>query len=169
MALQRLELTNSSMGMDALKYWQQNGELELNPPYQRGVIWGQARQRNLIKSVLQGIPIGALIINDRFNAGWPNSNIMYAVIDGKQRVSTLLDFMTGTLPVPAWWFGVDQIASYAQDAEEITWNGLTIPTQRKFRNRPLAMMKASLPTLEMEREVFDLVNFGGVPQGESDA
>lgn len=29
-------------------------------------------------------------------------------------------------------------------------------------------VKAQLPSLEAEREVFDLINFGGVPQGESD-
>lgn len=92
-----------------------------------------------------------------------------AVIDGKQRITTLLDFMTGKLSVPAHWFNVDQIASNAQGTASVTWNGLTIVTQRRFRNLSLATAEATLPDLASERHVFELVNFGGVTQGESDA
>ena len=35
-------------------------------------------------------------------------------------------------------------------------------------HRPIAVSEAKLATLDEERDMFDLINFGGVPQGEID-
>jgi len=131
--------------------------MDLNPPYQRGDVWGQIRQRNLIRSILVGIPIPSIIINDRFSANWGNE---IAVIDGKQRITAILRFMDGELEVPAEWFGLD--------CGMTTFPALELRRQRGFKNIPIPVCEGRLESLESEREVFELVNFGGVPQGMTD-
>ena len=39
-----------------------DGDLVLNPPYQRGAIWIPEQQRLLIRSAREGIPIGLVYI-----------------------------------------------------------------------------------------------------------
>jgi hypothetical protein len=43
-----------------------------------------------------------------------------------------------------------------------------IVNQRRFRNLPMSMSEGKLKSLEEEQRIFELVNFGGVPQGMSD-
>lgn len=155
--LERLRLSQTARPLDVILYWRREGYLDLSPPYQRGDVWGPIRQRNLIRSVLLGVPIPSLIINDRFAAGWGEE---IAVIDGKQRMTTVLDFLEGKLDVPGEWFGMG--------GDLVTFDALPIARQRGFRNMPLQVAEGQLKTLEAEIEVFELVNFGGVPQGQSD-
>ena len=70
--LTRLRLSQTSRPLDVVRFWEKEGVLLLSPPYQRGIVWGETRQRNLIKSILLGIPIPSIIINDRAAASWPD-------------------------------------------------------------------------------------------------
>ena len=131
----------------------------LNAPYQRGDVWGRIRRRNLIKSIVLGIPIPSIVINDRASAGW-DEMVSCAVIDGKQRITTILMFLEDQLNVPGEWFGLDR--------DSLVFSELPIAERRRFRRLPISFCEGQLPSLEAEREVFELINFGGVPQGESD-
>lgn len=155
--LERLRLNTTNRPVDVFHYWQSQGYLEMNPPYQRGDVWGKTRRRNLIKSILLGIPIPSVVVNDRFSA---SNGEEIAVIDGKQRITSILQFMDGTLTVPGAWFGLD-------DAW-VRFPDLDIVLRRKFRNHTIGVSEGQLKTLEEEKEVFDLVNFGGLQQGEVD-
>lgn len=138
-------------------------QVDLNPPYQRGVVWGTKRKRNLIKSLLSGVPVPSIVINDRSVRfeDWDASNDpSYVVVDGKQRITALRDFVDGKFTVPGEWFDVD--------ADEILFTELDKPNQRHFMHRPIAVSEARLATLDEEREFFDLINFGGLEQGEVD-
>ena len=158
--LESLKLNNTSRPLITVKYWRDNGYLELNCKYQRGDVWGPARQINLIRSILLGIPISAIVVNDRLQGDWIGDNeSIYAVIDGKQRLTAILKFLDGELAVPGEWFNVKG---------DITFDKLPLSTRRRFKNKPIPFCEASLPTIEMEQEVFELVNFGGVAQGETD-
>jgi len=106
-----------------------------------------------------GIPIPSIIINDRASAGWDDL-ITCAVIDGKQRITTVILFLTDELSVPGEWFG--------SVLKDVRFSDLSIVDQRRFRNHTLAFTEGQLKSLEEEREVFELVNYGGVPQGETD-
>lgn len=161
-ALQRLRLSATNRPLEVIRYWHDENGMLLSPPYQRGDVWGKTRQRNLIRSILLGIPIPAIIINDRASAGW-DEMISCAVIDGKQRITAILAFLKGELGVPAEWLGV-----CGDENGLVHYPYLPLPTQRHIKNFPLPFCEGQLGSLEAEREVFELVNFGGVPQGESD-
>jgi len=167
MALTDFRASASARGLDFFVMESQREFLDLNPPYQRGVVWGETRKRNLIRSLLQGVPIAAVVLNDRM-AGWKDffknhcgeSAPVYAVVDGKQRITAMRDFVDGKFAVPGEWFDVD--------ADEVRFPDLELSAQRHFRHRPVAVCEAKLPDLASEELMFDLINFGGVPQGEAD-
>ncbi|TWT58936.1 hypothetical protein KOR42_23230 [Thalassoglobus neptunius] len=157
--LERLKLQQTNRPIDCLSHWVREDALYLDPPYQRGEVWGLKRKTNFVYSVLIGVPIPSLIVNDRMGANWPDDYRM-AVIDGKQRITTLLGFLSGTFSVPGEWFG--------DEREEARFPELSIVSQRVFKNIPIPVSEGRLPTLEDEEEVFRLVNFGGLRQGETD-
>jgi hypothetical protein len=151
-------------------------ELDLEAPYQRGDVWGHTRRRNLIRSMLLGIPIPSLVINDRFSARFREAgytqdrNWAYAVVDGKQRVTTWLMFAADEYAVPASWFESEDIDQDedTDDGRYVRYSGLSERQQRNFDTMPIGVAEGRFNTLAGEQLVFDLVNFGGVSQGESD-
>ena len=158
-SLERLELHNTNRPLDVIMHWRSKGILNLDATYQRGDVWGPVRRRNLIRSLLQGIPIPSIIVNDRGLAEWDDDH-SYTVIDGKQRITSLLQFVTNGIAVPGEWFGL---------CGWIKFFDLPVAKQRHIRHCPLAFNEGRLKTIEEEKHVFELVNFGGVPQGQSDS
>lgn len=158
--LPQLQLFASNRPVSVIKYWRDNAILELSPVYQRGDVWGTKRRVNFIKSMLMRIPIPSIIVNDRAAGEWVFEAWKYAIIDGKQRCTTLLMFLDSELPIPGNWIGLTQKSVvYADMPERI---------QRNISLMPIGMSEGSLRTLEEERQVFELVNFGGLAQGEKD-
>lgn len=158
--IERLQISQTNRPIDVLQYWSLSGDLLLSPPYQRGDVWGNTRQKNLIRSILLGVPIPSIIINDRFSAGW---GAEIAVIDGKQRITAILAFLKGYLGVPSEWFGV-----CGDENGNVHFPHLPAPTRRRIVMTPIPFCEGRLRNIEEETEVFELVNFGGVPQGLSD-
>ena len=91
--------------------------------------------------------------------------MQYAVIDGKQRCTTLLMMFDGELRIPSAWLDPKWLAT---PDEDVSWAELSKFGRRQFSYFTLPFAQAQLPTVAMEQEVFELVNFGGVPQGQSD-
>lgn len=62
--------------------------VDMNPPYQRDYVWDDKDKESLLDSIFEGIEIGkfAFIHNDYTHKNG------YEILDGKQRLSTLLDF-----------------------------------------------------------------------------
>ena len=144
-----------------------DSRFDLDQPYQRGIAWGRTRNQNLIKSLLIGVPIPAILLNNRLDAGFnhpgydQNRNWSYAVVDGKQRVTAVQGFLAGRFAVPREWF--DEPGS-----GDIFFNDLAQVRQNFFRNTPLPVVEGRFATLAEEQQLFDLINFGGLAQGEVD-
>ena len=157
-------------------------ELDVDQPYQRGDVWSDDRRRLLIRSLIQGVPIGAIVVNDRFTAKFhepaygpvrtaaANRNWAVAIIDGKQRFTTFVRWLRSELTVPASWFPASEILRPEDggDGPYVRLSGLVAPQGRRFRATPVSVVEATVQTLADERTIFDLINFGGVAQGETD-
>lgn len=169
MSLPSFYLTTTNRPLEALSDWRRGGALLLDPPYQRGVVWGRRRQQNLIKSILLGVPIPSIVINNRIRCDWADEGNEFAVsvIDGKQRITSILNFLDGHLLVPTWWFPESHIDP-AHRADMSRYWDLSLLGRRKFHNRALAFSEGALTTLAEEQMVFELINFGGLAQGEVD-
>lgn len=156
--LSRLRLSNTNRPLDVIRHWHNDGMLYVDPPYQRGDVWGIERRVNLIRSVLLGVPIPSIVVNDRMAADWPD-DYRLAVIDGKQRCQTVLMFLNGEFSIPGAWVGM---------VGDVVFGDLPLARQRRIKNHPMGFCEGCLETIEQEHEVFELINFGGVPQGEAD-
>ena len=141
------------------------GELDLDAPYQRGHVWGHQRRVELLRSLTMGMPVSGIWLNDR---GIMNAR---AVIDGKQRITTVTMWLRGEIAVPSHWFPAEVLMD--PHADTVTYAGLSKSGQFGWANTALVTVYTTRFTgedhLDRERDVFNLVNFGGVPQGEADA
>ena len=54
------------------------------PKFQRGLVWGESKKREFIKTLKSGLPIGVLLVAPEDDK--------YLVIDGLQRFTTMLDY-----------------------------------------------------------------------------
>lgn len=63
------------------------GKLVLDPPYQRKFRWDIDTQSALIESILIGIPLPPIFV-------FSNENYHWEIIDGLQRTTTLINFLT---------------------------------------------------------------------------
>lgn len=66
-------------------------QINLEPPYQRKPAWKTKQRLLLLKSLFNGIPIPALIFHKRFDA--KTKDYVFDVLDGKQRVETIMHFI----------------------------------------------------------------------------
>jgi len=66
------------------------GNLTLKPSYQRNAVWMLRQKCFLIESVLKGFPIPEVFINQTTSE---DGTTEYAVVDGQQRIRTLLQFV----------------------------------------------------------------------------
>jgi Protein of unknown function DUF262 len=166
--LESMRLTPMNYTLDHFVGARERGHLELNAPYQRGEVWGIERQRNLIRSLIMGIPFGSIVVNSRAKAS-NYRDVTLAVIDGKQRITTLLAWIDGELSVPASWFHPQYIGATPLETEDgpyVTARMLTPHHSTSMVSVPT--LEAVLPSIEDEQAVFSLINFGGVAQGDSD-
>jgi hypothetical protein len=66
----------------------QSGQLNLSPGFQRNSVWTLSDRRALIDSILRQYPLPAIFLYRRVEQG----NAIFDVIDGKQRIETILMF-----------------------------------------------------------------------------
>lgn len=170
------EIHLSSMRYCAMNYTDPDigSKYDLNPPYQRGAVWTEQQRRDLMQSFLSGIPIGAVIVNQRSYDTAENIRVfgtpnIYAVIDGKQRIETIQAFHRGDFGVPADWWEDQSIDPNRVSADgTVTYDDLTDYGQRRFDMFPIPTEVASVKSLRAEAAIFRLVNTGGTEQTDDD-
>ncbi len=79
-----------------LHQWQE--QINLDPPYQRLSVWDRPKRQTFIDSILNGFDIPKLYFHD-VGSTIDSGPYRYAVIDGKQRLQALWDFMSNQLPL----------------------------------------------------------------------
>jgi hypothetical protein len=72
---------------DIVRMWR-NRQLTIQPDFQRDVVWKKPEQSRLIDSLIKQLPIPSMCISLDFNT---NERL---VIDGLQRISTIINFLT---------------------------------------------------------------------------
>jgi hypothetical protein len=84
---QRLVRTDAySLSVGEVINMYKEGELIINPDFQRLFRWEIGQKSRLIESLLLGIPVPPIFVFEKEDAKWE-------LIDGLQRISTLLEFM----------------------------------------------------------------------------
>ena len=71
--------------------WKNNGQLELNPRFQRRSVWTDNARSYLMDTILRGKPIPKIFIRQRLDTTTNKS--IRDVVDGQQRLRTILSFV----------------------------------------------------------------------------
>ncbi len=83
---QRVDTDFFDLSLRELVRMVEDDELQARPEYQRKFRWRDSTQRELIESLLMGLPVPAVFVATNNNGSWD-------VVDGLQRISTIVRFM----------------------------------------------------------------------------
>lgn len=134
----------SSTSVDGLIFKVLHFGVNFSPIFQREYVWSQEDKDNLIDSVMNGIDIGRFVF---VKQPYPLDDL---IIDGKQRLSTLVDFYLGKFPYKGKYF-------YQLSKQD----------RRLFENHPATKAEMVENTTKLKMlKVFLEVNRGGVPVTE---
>lgn len=74
-----------------LVQWNEKGELELSPKYQRNNVWNEKAKSYLIDTIVRGLPIPPIFMRQLVDVNTKTTN--REVIDGQQRVRAILEYV----------------------------------------------------------------------------
>lgn len=155
-----------SMSVGELANLYRDEELIIRPEFQRLFRWELDQKSRLVESILLGIPIPSIFVLQRDSGVWE-------VIDGLQRISTVLEFMgelrneeTGELDDPSILTGTQylgQLEGIAFNEDTEGAKGCLTPGQRLAFKRSKVDVKILLPESDEQAkfELFDRLNTGG--------
>lgn len=169
----RLVKTDSyQMSVGELVNMYKDGELIINPDFQRLFRWQLGQKAKLIESLLLGIPLPSIFVFEKEDSKWE-------LIDGLQRVSTLLEFM-GLLKHPATQQNEPPIAlvatKYLSSLNNVVWQKsnaiadvplenqipLPAPLQLAVRRSRLSVEILKRPSSnDTKYDLFQRLNAGG--------
>jgi len=141
-----------------------NDELDLTPDFQRQAnLWDAKRKSRLIESVLLKIPLPSFYFSE-------NSEGVYSVVDGLQRLCTLFHFVQPddlnrvTQPqTPLSKFELTDL-QYLKELKGKIFDELDRPLQRRIRELEITtnIIRANTPAA-VKFNVFARLNQGGLP------
>jgi hypothetical protein len=97
-------LTTTNRTIVWFKKANDNGDLQMKPPFQRNPVWTQPQKSYLIDSILNGYPIPEIYMQEFVDE---NGNENHIIIDGQQRTRACLDYIEGKYSIkedesPTW-------------------------------------------------------------------
>jgi len=152
---------NINIGKDNLSAFQlyrkfKNGIIKLDPEFQReGNVWSPKQKSELIESILIGIPLPILYIKENKNGEW-------FIIDGRQRLSTIFDFIDNEFELSKLTILKD-LNSYKFSSNSESKELILSTTERgKIEDVNLTLHIIKEPTPDkLTYDLFDRVNRGG--------
>lgn len=120
------------------------------PDYQRELVWSEPQQARFIESILLNLPIPYLYVADVADG---ENEGRIEVVDGSQRIRTLVRFMEGELEL-------DKL-EVLNKLNGFRFHDLPLPRQLRFRRRTLRMIELIQVDEEARRQLFDRLNTGG--------
>lgn len=140
---------SSNVGID---YTDLGDALILEPSFQREYVWNKPKKQQLIDSILLGIPIPTFYFSiDK------NGNLL--VVDGKQRINSILEFLEGKLSLPSSY----RFLCLDKDSKhDVHFKELESRVKRKFEDYPLTCYLVDSSVIpRFQNEIFMRVNRGG--------
>ncbi len=131
---------------DLILHYEQ-GLLNLEPSFQRKSVWSESDRKKLIESIFHGYPVPSIFLYKRNEDG----RVMYDVIDGKQRLESILMFTrTGRFKRDAFECKLD----LGDGTQSYTWPKI----QKRFGDQAHAFKTYQIQTVEISGDFADIVN-----------
>ena len=123
------------------------------PPFQRPLVWDEARMIAFIESAQLGLHLGTIIWNDAGEAmqdGKFHPTDRY-LLDGQQRITALTAYVQ------------DAFSVFAGTPYEHRWSDLNAIERRTFGQIQIGYSKVNTTDDALLRTIYDRLNFGGIP------
>ncbi|WP_081724576.1 DUF262 domain-containing protein [Asticcacaulis sp. YBE204] len=133
-------------------------QIDLDPEFQRRNVWNSKSKSIFIESLLLGIPIPQILLSSK-----PNQKNNFVVLDGKQRLLTIKEFIDGKLP-NGRIFKLRNLR-VLKDIEGKSWKDLEDDSEWSYRLLNETIRTAVIRGWKDERvlyEIFYRLNSGSV-------
>lgn len=99
------KLSFSNQTVESILFNIRNFGFDMNPPYQRDYVWSESDKERLIESIFMGADTGRFVIAEKHSTQHLKSQQpLFEVVDGKQRMKTLVDLYENRLPYQGVFF-----------------------------------------------------------------
>lgn len=144
-----MHYNNSQMKLDQLIGYFNANKINLIPPFQRGHVWNLSDRQGLLVNIVKGRPIPAIFLYKE-EAG---SQFAYNILDGKQRLESLILFIGTEHPD----LRVDKVRDYFLEQKEKKQANFAINLDGErvaFKTLPDAEVRRfreyAIPTIEID-------------------
>lgn len=125
-----------------------NGDMDLQPDFQRGEIWTPQKKKKLIDSILRGWRIPPIHVVH-------NNKSIDEVLDGQQRLAAIRDFYDNIFRVDGY---IEPFDSDIANLNEMYYRDLPMEWQRKFRQYSINIVRLTEYKPEEPAELFYRLN-----------
>ncbi|KAF8640100.1 hypothetical protein AX17_001338 [Amanita inopinata Kibby_2008] len=132
------------------------GAIDLNPAYQRDVVWPTSKQVKLIDSIYRNFYIPPVVFAIQRDDEGEEVRIC---VDGKQRLTSIQKFFDGQIPYrdtrtrKSYWYTVSESAKSSRLEVPPYWKEL-------FSGKKITCVEYQDLTAEQERDIFQRVQLG---------
>jgi len=107
-----------------------NGDIDLQPDFQRGEVWSTSKRQKLIDSILRNwhVPPIHVILDEEEQR--------VSVLDGQQRLAAIRDFLTGDLVVNG---DIEPLDSQIKRLDGLVFHDLPPDVRRRFLQFPMRL------------------------------
>lgn len=124
--------------------------IDFDPDYQRGYVWDNMDKELLLDSIFKNIDIGKFVLIHLSDVEWIERGFSYEILDGKQRLSTLIEFYENKLSYKGKYY-----------------NDLSKKDKRTFKNHQVAIAEVKETDKKTVLKYFLMLNRTGKSMDES--
>lgn len=125
----------------------EKNQLNLDPPYQRRSVWSPRDKRFFIDTILNNYPAPPVFLHKTLD---DNGRPTYHVVDGKQRLQTIIEFTEGRIRIP------DDFSDISLQKKR--WKDLERQTKERFWNYTLVVEMLPDVSDAAIRNIFERIN-----------
>lgn len=126
----------------------QDGDIDLQPDFQRGEVWQVAKQQRLVDSILRGWIVPPILVI-------ANIGSTLQVLDGQQRLASIRDFKLGIFRIDG---RIEPASASMQSLNGLKYSELPPDVQKRFDRTTIRIFEVSDFTPEEPAEIFFRLN-----------
>lgn len=155
-------LTRETNTISIATFWENHllGKYNYSPLYQRKSIWSDEKKSFLIDSILNNFPIPPIFLHQKIDD--QTGKTTYDVIDGKQRLDSIIQFIEGGIPSAS-----ESTAPFSEDVEGKYFHDLDsdalAPYKRHFWKYSIPIENVDSQDPLVIDDIFDRLNRNGEP------
>ncbi|MCI5137246.1 MAG: DUF262 domain-containing protein [Candidatus Electrothrix sp. AR1] len=140
------------------------GKYDDKPSYQRESVWSEEKQSFLIDSIMRNFPMPPIFLRQKIDD--ETGKTSYEIIDGKQRLTSIIKFINNEIPISSEEEPVDD--EYEEVIAGLFFNELdgtdeTKEFKRKFWRYHIPIEYIDTNSDNLIKNIFDRLNRNGEP------